>query len=91
VEAGIDDYLALGKMLDGALMAQVQLDLESLVRAVGRTFSEAERREITEAQQKSYRQVFLVLGMTHPNFVKPLGELSPRGLARVNEVARALS
>lgn len=91
VEAGIDDYLALGKMLDGALTAQAQLDIESLVRAVGRNFTEAERREITDAQQKSYRHVFLGLGMTHPNFVKTLGELSPKGLERVRELARALA
>lgn len=91
VEAGIDDFLALGKMLHDALMGQVQLDLEALERAIGRTLDEAERKEVTEAQQKNYRQVFLVQGMTNPNFVKTVSQLSPQGMARVNEVARALS
>ncbi|QSQ19062.1 hypothetical protein JY651_27340 [Pyxidicoccus parkwayensis] len=90
VEAGIDDFLVLGNMLHDTLMAQARLDLESLTRAVGRTLSDAEQREIIEAQQKSYRRVMLAQGMTQPNFVKVVEELSPRGMARVSEVARAL-
>ena len=39
IEAGIDDYMAIGKILDGGLTAQVQLDLESLQKAIGRTLS----------------------------------------------------
>ncbi len=50
IEAGIDDYMDIGKMLDGGLTAQIQLDLESLQKAIGRTLSAAERAEITAAQ-----------------------------------------
>jgi hypothetical protein len=91
IDAGIGDFLAIGTMLDGGMASQVQLDLESLSKATGRTFTEAEKKEITQAQTKSYRWSFLVSGMTHPHFVRILEQLTPGGAVRVAEVAKALS
>lgn len=91
IAKGFDDYAAIGGMLDGALGAQVKLDLEALELAAGRSFTEAERAEIVAVQQRSYRWTFLASGMTHPNFVRTLGELSPAGQARIAEMAKALS
>ena len=78
IQTGIDDYGKIGQLLDGGLTAQVQLDLESLGKAIGRTLSDAEKAEIVEAQTKAYRWTFLESGATHPNFARSLGEL--RGL-----------
>lgn len=89
IEKSLDEYLALGGAFDALLTQQVQLDLESLEKAIGRTLSGAEREEITQAQVKSYRWTFLGSGMTHPNFIRTLGEISPKGQARVAEVAAA--
>jgi hypothetical protein len=91
IEAGIDDYMSIGRMLDGGVTAQAALDLESLQKAIGRTLSEAERAEITEAQVKAYRWTFLASGMTHPKFDRSLRELSARGHERVGELARAVA
>lgn len=91
IAKGIDDYVAIGTMLDGGLAAQAGLDLESLAHAAERTFTEEEKAEIKAAQIKSYRWTFLVSGMTHPNFVRALGEVSPEGAARVAALAQALS
>jgi hypothetical protein len=91
IDAAIDDYISIGKLIDGGLTAQVDLDLVSLERALGRTCTEAESREIRAAQQAAYRSAFLVAGMTHPAFDKALRELSPAGHARVAELAAALS
>jgi hypothetical protein len=91
IEQGIDDYLAIGNLLDGGLAAQVQLDLASLETAIGRKLGEAERAEIAAAQHASYREAFLVAGMTHPAVDRALRELSPAGHARVAEVVRALA
>ena len=91
IEAGIDDYMDIGKMLDGGLTAQIQLDLESLQKAIGRTLSAAERAEITAAQTRSYRWTFLASGMTHPNFDRSLRELSAQGHERVGNLARAIA
>jgi hypothetical protein len=91
IEAGIDDYMDIGKFLDGGLAAQVQLDLESLQKAIGRTLSAEEKAEIVEAQTKAYRWTFLESGMTHPNFEKSLRELSAMGHERVGELALAIA
>lgn len=91
IEAGIDDYMAIGKLLDGGLATQVSLDLESLQRAIGRTLSGAERAEIVAAQTKAYRWTFLESGMTHPKFDRSLRELSARGHERVGDLARAIA
>lgn len=91
IAQGFKDYASVGSMLDGGLGAQVDLDLESLALAAGRTFTDAEKAEIKAAQQKSYRWTFLASGMTHPNFIRAITELSPEGAASVADMAKALS
>ena len=91
IEKGIDDYMDIGKLLDGGLQAQVRMDLESLQKAIGRELGPKERAEIEAAQLKSYRWTFLLSGMTHPNFDRSLRELSTDGHRRVGELARAIS
>ncbi|MBD3886806.1 hypothetical protein IFO70_34785 [Phormidium tenue FACHB-886] len=72
---GIEDYFAIKEFLDGGLMMQVQLDIESLQTATGRALTEAEKSEIEIAQAQAYRWTFLESGMTHPNFAQTLDEL----------------
>jgi len=91
IEAAVDDYMDIGKMLDGGLAAQIQLDLESLQKATGRTLSSDEKAEIVKAQTHAYRWTFLLSGMTHPNFDKSLRELTPQGHARVAQLAKAIA
>ena len=91
IERGIDDYMDIGKLLDGGLQAQVRMDIQSLEKATGRTFTSAEREEIERAQLKSYRWTFLLSGMTHPNFDRSLRELSVDGHLRVGELGRAIA
>ena len=91
IEAGIDDYMDIGKFIDGGLATQVQLDLESLQLAIGRKLTPAEVEEITAAQTRAYRHTFLVSGMTHPNFDRSLRQLSAQGHERVAQLARAIA
>ena len=91
IEGAVDDYMDIGKLLDGGLAQQVELDLESLQKAIGRVLSADEKAEIRAAQMKAYRWTFLLSGITHPTFDKSLRELSPRGHARVTELAQAIS
>ena len=91
IEKGIDDYMDIGKMLDGGLQTQVELDLASLERAIGRRLADSEKAEIREAQLKAYRWTFLLSGMTHPKFDQSLRELAAAGHARVGELARAIA
>ncbi|MGF1567089.1 MAG: hypothetical protein ACFCVD_03275 [Nodosilinea sp.] len=83
IAAAIEDYIAIIRYLNQGLMAQVQLDLVSLERATERTFPAAERDEIQRIQEQSYRQVFLITGMTHPNFMQTVRALSTAGYAQV--------
>ncbi len=53
IEEGIEDYMDIGKMLDGGLQTQVQLDLVSLEAAIGRRLSEAEKSPPTAGRSSS--------------------------------------
>jgi hypothetical protein len=68
-------------------MMQVQLDLESLIRATGRTFTEQERQEILVAQERSYRWTFIGSGVTHSQFVETFKQISPARQYRLSEIA----
>lgn len=87
VEAGVEDFFKLIEFLNGGLMAQVQLDLESLARATGRTFTESERQDILSVQEKSYHWTFIGSGLTHTQFVEIFKQVSPAQQQRLSEVA----
>jgi hypothetical protein len=91
IRKGVDDYLAIGGILEGGLRAQQELDLKALEKHTGRTFSAAERAEITHAQVKSYRYALLVQGLEHPNFVAAVRALGGDAEQRIADLARALS
>lgn len=82
IQKGVDNYFAIGAFLNAGLIMQGQLDVESLEAATGRTFTEAEKQEIQTVQEQAYRWTFLGSGMTHPNFLKTLSELSEEAAAQ---------
>ena len=90
-EAAVDELLELGGAVDGLLSQQADLDLGSLETAIGRTLSEREKSEIKAHTHRAYRWTFLVSGLEHPNFVRIVTELTKRGPAKLEAVARALS
>jgi len=90
-EAAVDELLELGGAVDGLLSQQADLDLGSLETAIGRTLSEREKAEIKAHTHRAYRWTFLVSGLEHPNFVQIVRELTKRGPAKLEAVARALS
>jgi P-aminobenzoate N-oxygenase AurF len=90
-EAAVDELLELGNAVDGLLAQQVELDIDALQLATGRTFSEAERAEIRTHQQRAYRWTFLVSGLEHPNFVRIVEKLTTGGADKLAQAATALS
>jgi hypothetical protein len=90
IEKAVDDFLAIGGILDGGLQQQVKFDVTTLERAIGRTLTAAKRAEVERVQLASYRWTFLVSGLEQPNFVKTVSQLSEAGIGRVQAVARAL-
>jgi P-aminobenzoate N-oxygenase AurF len=90
-EAAVDGLLELGGAVDGLLAQQVELDIDALQRATGRTFTEAERDEIRTHQQRAYRWTFLVSGLEHPNFVRIVEQLTSSGAAKLAQAATVLA
>jgi P-aminobenzoate N-oxygenase AurF len=90
-EAAVDGLLELGSAVDGLLAQQVELDIDALQIATGRTFSEPEREEIRTHQQRAYRWTFLVSGLEHPNFVRIVEQLTTGGAEKLAQAATALS
>ena len=90
-ETAVDELLELGGAVDGLLSQQADLDLESLEKAIGRTLSGADKTEIKRHTHRAYRWTFLVSGLEHPNFTQIVNELTSRGPAKLEAVAKALS
>jgi hypothetical protein len=91
VEAGVVDFFKLIEFLNGGFMVQVQLDLESLTRATGRTFTETERKEIQLIQERSYQWTFIGSGMSHGKFVQTFNQFGAIAQARLTQVAEKYS
>ena len=91
IAKAFDDFLAIVSMLNEVLAAQVSFDVDALVRASDRLFVPEEVAGIKAVQSRAFRHTFLLSGMTHPNFVTPISELSSDGAARVALFAQALA
>ena len=91
VAAGVEDFFKIIDFINGGLMMQVQLDLDALSRATGRTFTEVEKQEIQSIQARSYQWTFIGLGITHAKFVESFTQVSPGSQARLTEVAQKYS
>jgi hypothetical protein len=91
IDKAIDEFLAIGGILDEGLQAQVKFDIKALERASGRTFTESEKQDIEQVQLASYRHTFLVSGLQQENFLRAVRDLSVSGAERVQAAARALS
>lgn len=90
-EAAIDQLLELGGAVDGLLAQQLELDIDALARASGRTFTDDELRGIRAHQQRAYRWTFLVSGLRHPSFVRIVGQLTTGGHDKIAAAAQALA
>lgn len=88
VEAGVEDFFKLIEFLHGGLMMQVKLDLESLARATGRTFTESEQQEFLSVQQRSYQWTFIGSGITHPQFIETFKQFGVAQQERLSALAK---
>ena len=88
IELAVDGYLEIGGMFDGAFRQQAAFDLDALQRATRRTFSAAEGERIMAVQHQAMRWTYLGSGISHPNFLRSVQELSPVQAARLAETAK---
>lgn len=90
-EAAVDEVIELGGAVDGLLQQQIGMNIATLERALGRVFADAEREEIRVETLRAWRYTFLVSGLTHPNVVKLIEEITAEGPGKFRAVAEALS
>jgi hypothetical protein len=91
IDRGFDDYLDICTAFQGLLEAQADMDIDSLARATGRTFTDAEKAEIKASQLRGYVKTFVWYGMTNRDFVSTMARISQPQGARVAERAKELS
>ena len=72
-------------------LQQIDLDIDALHHAAGRTLSRDERDEIRAHQRRAYRWTFLVSGLEHPTFVDIVRQLTTTGEPKIAAAAHALS
>jgi hypothetical protein len=87
IDEAIEGYLAIGGFLDEELKQQTQFDLDAFVAASGHTLTGAEQSNFLVVQHQANRWTYLGSGMTHPNFLKTLGQLSPAKCKMIEDVA----
>ena len=91
IDTAIDGYLEIGAFLDEALRSQTVFNLDAFERATGRSLSGSACDAFLAQQHQAARWTYLGTGMAHPKFRATLGAISPTGLARIDEVARAFA
>jgi hypothetical protein len=91
IEKGINDYAAIGGIIDGGLQQQVEFDLQSFQRAAGRVLNPADQERFRSIQLQSLRWTYLGSGKMHPNFLATVGELDPAARTRIETMAPAFS
>jgi hypothetical protein len=90
-DQAVDRLLELGGAVDELLAQQIELDIDALGQAAGRTFTDGERDEIRTHQRRAYRWTFLVSGLQHPHFVRIVERLTTTGTTKLATAAQALA
>lgn len=89
LDRAVDDLLDIGGFVDAGLAQQTMLDLASLEAAIGRTLDGDERERFRSVQHQAMRWTFLGSALCNKGFLDALGEVSPAGRARIQQVAPA--
>lgn len=89
IARAVDDFLDIGGLVDGKLAEQTALDLVSLEAAIGRSLSPAQRDRFIQVQHQAMRWTFLGSAMRNEGFLDALGEVSPAGRDRIEQIAWA--
>jgi hypothetical protein len=87
IEQAVDGYLEIGGMFDAAFKQQAAFDVDALQRAVGRTFTADEGERVMTAQHQAMRWTYLGSGISHPNFLRSVQELSQAQAVRLADTA----
>jgi hypothetical protein len=67
-DRAVDDLIGLVAAVDGLLQTQAGLDVDNLMRYLGRALDRREQEEVAAAVLAAKRYTFIESGVTHPNF-----------------------
>lgn len=87
VDQAFKEYADIGGFLDNGIKQQTEFDVESFVQATGRNLSKSEHEATTAAVLKGMRWTYLGTGMTHPNFLATVEQISPEGKKQIEAIA----
>lgn len=82
-EAAVDCFLGLLDGFEGSIEQQTALNIETLSRATGRTFSAQETQAMTAVGNATVLFGLLGLGLQHPKFVDTVAGLTEAGAAKI--------
>lgn len=89
IMSAVEEYLEIAMFLDGGFQQQVEFDLSSFEKAVGRRLTETEKGEFRRVQLRANRWTYLGTGMTHEKVLETLEWLTPKARQRVESVSSA--
>lgn len=89
IEQGFNEYMELLDALGGLLDQQSKMDVSSIEKKLGKTFTPEQRAQIAASQLKGYVKTFAVTGMTNPTFVDIINKLDGKKAKAVAEKAAA--
>ena len=89
IATAIQEYFEIGAFLEAGFKQQAELDLKALERAIGRTLSDDERRQILEVQHRALCWTFLGSAMENRNFLAVLASISDDAGALVKKAAKS--
>jgi hypothetical protein len=87
IDQAFQEYADIGGFLDNGIKQQTEFNVESFVQATGRNLSKSEREAMTAAVLKGMRWTYLGTGMTHPNFLTTVEQISPEGKKQIDAMA----
>jgi hypothetical protein len=89
IDQAFAEYADIGGFLDNGIKQQTAFDVESFVRATGRSLTKNEREAMAAAVLKGMRWTYLGTGMTHPNFLATVEAISPEARKQIEAMAPA--
>lgn len=86
-EKAMDDFFAIGGMVDAALAQQVAFDIDAFERSTGYVLSGSQREQVRAVQHQAQRWTYLGSGMQHPRFLSAIDALGGSARQRIDDAA----
>jgi hypothetical protein len=87
VDQALQEYAEIGAFLDNGIQQQAEFNIDAFVNATRKDLSRIQREEMTAAVLKGMRWTYLGTGMTHPNFLATVEQISPEGKKQIEAMA----